>query len=895
METRCLDCSWAPAPGELWPSEGGLACKWFKKNLILPEGSTFGQPFIPRPDQREFIYEWYSYCGGCGRWRYKEALRGESTGGGKTTLLAGIALLEFAGPPGIAPISPNIVVAAASRGQANNLFRKVSQMAGGRDDAIKESPLCGLFHVFENVIRFKDGRPGEIERVAAEAGTNEGGYPSLFICDELHEWNGNIARNKTVISKALAVSTPLVTPSGWITMADVSVGDTLFDEKGRKCNVTGVSPVFIGHDCYEVVFSDGAVITADAEHLWSVEEYKSGIYNPITLTTQEMHEKGAIFNSQSQNRRKRFRLRMQNPLDTDECNLLVDPYILGAWLGDGTSANSQFTIHADDYDEFLVSVKQAGYHELSVNWWSKVDTLTVNVSVSPTPGGRGSRSQDTLYGRLKTLNVLNNKHIPEIYLRSSIEQRLALLQGLMDTDGTVAKIGTCAFTNKNKSIIDSFCELLSTMGLKFTVKEYMSKLHKDGVVKECGIVWTVYFTAQDNIPVFRLMRKADRVSHANPHSKVSIRQIIDIRPVESVPTKCVAVDSPSHLYLAGKKMVPTHNSTTKREDLRGTGRVLGISTAGFDKNNSLLGDMYKKGKICQHDPSYDPEFYFTWYEADENLNPDDPLDRRKMVMQASPAAGVTWNVEARVRKWKQPDMPPHEWLRYYANRWVDVGKNSWLKDHPGVWAACKGTWETSSQNPFTIGVDMALRHDTVGVVRCERLPDGRTAVTHKIWKADQMTGRIDHVDVWDYVVSIAKGEGFRGVVYDPRYFELPARMLEERGILAVQFDQNPARMAPASGYAFKLIVENKIVHNGDPDLADQVTSAVAKMVERGGFFVHKGASKRNIDSCAAMVMAAYELDLAVDMKPYGVHPPSGDENFWRPKKSAWGSDSSLWG
>ena len=537
MEIRCLDCEWSPGPGNLWPSEGGLACKWFKNNLILPEGSTFGQPFIPRLDQREFIYEWYSYCGGCGYWRYKEALRGESTGGGKTTLLAGIALLEFAGPPTIAPISPNIVVAAASRGQANNLFRKVSQMAGGRDDAIKESPLCGLFHVFENVIKFKDGRPGEIERVAAEAGTNEGGYPSLFICDELHEWTGNIARNKTVIGK----------------------------------------------------------------------------------------------------------------------------------------------------------------------------------------------------------------------------------------------------------------------------------------------------------------------------------------------------------------------STNKRMDLHGEGRVLGISTAGFDKNNSLLGEMYKKGKMVQHDPSIDPKFYFTWFEADETLNPDDPADRRIMVKQASPAAGVTWNIEARVRAWKQPDMPPHEWLRYYANRWVDVGKNSWLKDHPGVWAKCKGTWETNSQNPFTVGVDMALKHDTVGVVRCERLPDGRTAVTNKMWKADQYTGRIDHVDVWDYVVSIAKGEGFRGVVYDPRYFELPARMLEERGILAIQFDQNPARMAPASGYAFKLIIENKMVHNGDPDFADQVTSAVAKMVERGGFFVHKGASKRNIDSCAAMVMAAYELDLAVDMKPYGVHPVSEDENFWRPKKSAWGSDSSLWG
>lgn len=536
---RCPDCEWHPKKGQNWPSEAPTAIKWFKKYLILPEGSSFGEPFILRPDQKEFIWEWYSYCQRCDRWRYTEGLRGEATGGGKTTLLAGIALLEFAGPEGIAPVSPNIVVAAASRGQANNLFRKVGQMAGGREDSIHESPLCGYFHVLENTITFKDGRPGLIERVAAEAGTNEGGFPSLFICDELHEWGepgSNKARNKTVIGK----------------------------------------------------------------------------------------------------------------------------------------------------------------------------------------------------------------------------------------------------------------------------------------------------------------------------------------------------------------------STTKRNDFRGDGRVLGISTAGFDKNNSLLGEMYKKGLKVRHDQTVDPKFYFTWFEAEEELNPDDPEDRKQMVMQASPAAGLQWNIATRVRAWGNPDMPRHEWLRYYANRWVDVGENSWLKEFPGVWKQCQGEWESSNQNPFTIGVDMALKHDTVGVVRAEKLPDGRVAVSNKIWRADAFTGRIDHTSVWDYVLSIAKGEEFRGVVYDPRYFELPARMLEDRGVLVIQFDQSPTRLAPASGLAYKRILENTIVHNGDPDFADQVNSAVTKIVERGGFYVHKGVSKRNIDSCVAMCMALYELEQSLDRKPFGVAGSTTD-NFWKPKAVNWGSRSSMWG
>ncbi|HET9130173.1 MAG TPA: terminase large subunit, partial [Terriglobia bacterium] len=384
-----------------------------KKNLIFPEGSFFGKPFIPRLDQKKFIYEWYSYCPNCDRWRYAEALRGEATGGGKTTLLAGLAMLEFAGPPTIAAASPNIVVAASTRGQADELFRKVGQMAGGRNDTIREAPLCGLFDVFEFKVLFKDGRPGMIERVASESGANEGGFPSLFICDELHTW-----------------------------------------------------------------------------------------------------------------------------------------------------------------------------------------------------GSAGSKIAD------------------------------------------------------NKTVIEK--------------------------------------------------------------------------------------------------------STTKRSDFRGRGRVMSITTAGFDRDNSLCGDMYKYGKQVEHDPELDPKFFFTWFEADENLDPENPDDRRIMVQQASPAAGVQWNIEDRVRAWNKPDMASHQWLRYYANRWVDVGEKSWLKDHPGAWSACKGEWESSNQNPFTIGVDMALYHDTLGVVRAERLPDERTAVTAKIWRADQVTGRIDHADVWRYILSIAKGEGFRGVVYDPR-------------------------------------------------------------------------------------------------------------------------------
>src|SRR5690348_9640690 len=192
----CQSCGWSPTLGEaLWPSEGARAVHWIENNCICGEGDFYGQLIKLRPDQKLFLYKWYEYCESCGEWRYNEGLRGAATGDGKTQFIASIVMLEFAGPEEIAVPSPNIPVAAASFEQANLLFSAVATMAGGRDGIAKESPLLGMFNVFDTEIKFSDGRPGRVFRIAAAAGTNEGGLPTLFVCDELHEW-GEPGSNK---------------------------------------------------------------------------------------------------------------------------------------------------------------------------------------------------------------------------------------------------------------------------------------------------------------------------------------------------------------------------------------------------------------------------------------------------------------------------------------------------------------------------------------------------------------------------------------------------------------------------------------------------------------------------------------------------------------------------
>jgi hypothetical protein len=270
--------------------------------------------------------------------------------------------------------------------------------------------------------------------------------------------------------------------------------------------------------------------------------------------------------------------------------------------------------------------------------------------------------------------------------------------------------------------------------------------------------------------------------------------------------------------------------------------------------------MYKQGRRAERNPKLAPRFLFDWREAPDGLDYTRRRHRETAVKAASGAADVLWSTLDRVNDWGKPNMPRHEWIRYYANKWVDVAEESWLKDHPAAWTACQGRWQSDPANPFTLAVDMALKRDSVAVDRVERLPDGRLAVTARIWQPGH--GQIDHLDVFNHVRAQARGPGFRGVVYDPRFFELPGRQLEDEGIQVIQFDQQPARMAPACGLTFDLVVSGRVVHDGDPELAAHVKSAVRREQERG-FTLSKGKSRRHIDACVAMCMGVWVLE-AVD-------------------------------
>jgi hypothetical protein len=343
----------------------------------------------------------------------------------------------------------------------------------------------------------------------------------------------------------LALDTRIPTPTGWTTIGAIRAGDLVFDENGKPCRVLGESSVFRERQCFRVKFSNGTEIVADGGHLWSVEE--RGKRN-----SRGQNWSNRVIATADLVRSKHF-IKLSPSLETSEVHLPIDPYVFGLWLGDGTSREPQITSCIQDIDETRKNIEDCGY-DLSTSKLYNGGTV-------------GRFTICDIRGKLTALGVRgqNRKKIPAIYLRGSTSQRLSLLQGLMDTDGHFAKsVNQCSFSNKNPKLIEGILELLRSLGIKATCSEQKAarKTFPNGKEYTSGITYRVSFTADPDTPVFKLARKRKAQSKARGTEWRRTKRvgIVSVEEIPSVPVKCIGVDTPNHLFLAGNGMIPTHNS-----------------------------------------------------------------------------------------------------------------------------------------------------------------------------------------------------------------------------------------------------------------------------------------------------------------------------------------------
>ena len=345
---------------------------------------------------------------------------------------------------------------------------------------------------------------------------------------------------RPAMGKALALDTPIPTAEGWTTMGALSVGDRVFDEAGNPCTVTYTSPVHHQRTCYRVEFDDGSTLVADAEHQWLARAEPEA---HRVVTTQQMVDEGV----RSPDGRHRWHVPLAAPLELEERELPVDPYVLGCWLGAGHPKGSGMTLGDEDAGHFESEFALAGYSLLHRG----------GIEYVTQPAEAGPR---VLRSELQQLGLLGEtaKHIPDAYMRSSLKQRLALLQGILDTDGDVDFRGGAELCLANHRLCEQVRELVCSLGHKpGQIQEKRVPLHSGRSV----VAWRFAWSPLD--PVFRLARKAeclDGNGSSRPSRDVGSRTVTSIREVESVPVRCITVDSPSHLYLAGASMIPTHNT-----------------------------------------------------------------------------------------------------------------------------------------------------------------------------------------------------------------------------------------------------------------------------------------------------------------------------------------------
>jgi len=370
--------------------------------------------------------------------------------------------------------------------------------------------------------------------------------------------------------KRLAVDTPVPTPTGWTTMGDLVAGDTVFGESGAPCAVTFAHRVAMSKDSYRLTFDDGSEIVADAEHLWltynakelgtqfrftdegraarnkkrspvPVEDRQKSYERkskavPSRGTVRTTAEIAATLRVRGGNRANHA-IPVAKSLQLPPRHLPLYPYLLGVWLGDGTTTDGRITsADAQIFDTF----SECGFSIGSMR------AKKGNAAATATILG--------LVGILRRIGVLGHKHVPSAYLRSSREQRLELLRGLMDTDGTVAKAsGSAEFCTTSPELADGVHELIVSLGWKVRKRVGRARLYG----RDCGPKWMFRWMPTEY--VFRLGRKRSLQRLATRRTR-DFRYVVACNPIPPVQMRCITVDSPSHLYLAGRDMVPTHNS-----------------------------------------------------------------------------------------------------------------------------------------------------------------------------------------------------------------------------------------------------------------------------------------------------------------------------------------------
>ena len=379
-------------------------------------------------------------------------------------------------------------------------------------------------------------------------------------CQALFE--GTLPTNKLMIfvppqhGKQLKDSTLTPTPNGFKRHGDLKPGDYVFGRDGKAVRVLAVSPKTLTE--YRVTFSDGSVFDCHGNHEWVVTDNSK--HKEVTIETKQIAAQPLYSGTQGKRGCKyRFMVDSVVSVDFEPKAVAIDPYTLGAWLGDGKSEWPMIHIGGGDI-EIL----------------SKI----------PYETKEGSGTTDRVFyihgvsKQFKQYGLLGNKHIPNDYIFNSVDVRKQLIAGLIDTDGYVyPKNGRVTISNTNKRIIDSAALILRSLGQNVVVTAYEPQVSSSGIVGR-QTVYQLCFNPTTDFPTV-VPRK--RIGRTITNRKRSIVSIEPLAESEREQGNCIQVEG--GVYLVGERFVPTHNSEI-------VSRKFPAWALGRNPNTRLVGCSY---------------------------------------------------------------------------------------------------------------------------------------------------------------------------------------------------------------------------------------------------------------------------------------------------------------
>lgn len=350
------------------------------------------------------------------------------------------------------------------------------------------------------------------------------------------------------LGKQQPVSALVATPKGFRRIGDLSIGDELFGSDGNIYHVDGIYPQ-TERRVYKVTFSDGISCKCGPEHLWSVRDVNRRRRGNgwVVKTLQEIIDSGITYTLKGvgkNNTRRKWEIPMCEPVRYSEKMYMIHPYIMGVLLGDGAMSGSSLSFSTPDMDyEIVQKVKRHLPGDMMISCDRYLSCPRYNISRNP------HVHDNRFIGELKRLRANHlsiNKIIPVEYLHGSIEQRIDLLRGLMDTDGS-AKKNRITYHTLSYGMAKCISNLVQSLGGQTIIRSY------DRTKEGKGIEYQV--NVRINICPFHLSRKAKEWSKRQHLS----RYIANVEYVGEEESRCIHVTAPDHLYLTNHYIV-THNT-----------------------------------------------------------------------------------------------------------------------------------------------------------------------------------------------------------------------------------------------------------------------------------------------------------------------------------------------